>query len=51
MDATNKSNHIEKENKAVEFLNEKLGEDTSEEFKSMKHASALDKEKDKNSMR
>jgi hypothetical protein len=47
MDSTNKSNEIEERNKSVEFLNNKLGEETSEEFKSRKYASALDMERKK----
>ena len=47
MDSTNKSNEIEERNKSVEFLNSKLGEATSEEFKNRKHASALEVERKK----
>jgi hypothetical protein len=47
VDSTNKSNEIEEGNKSVEFLNEKLGEDTSKAFKSVKYASALEMEKKK----
>ncbi|WP_163215719.1 hypothetical protein [Clostridium thermarum] len=42
VDSTKKSNEIEKENKAAEYLNSKLGEKTSQEFKSVKYASALE---------
>ena len=47
MDSTKKSNEIEERNKAVEFLNNKFGEETSQEFKERKHTSAFDAKRNK----
>lgn len=41
MDTTKKSNEIEKQNKGVEFYNDQIGENASEEYKSEKYANAF----------
>lgn len=48
MDATNKSNKIEKTNKEVEFLNNQIDENVSEEYKSEDYANQTIKSEGKN---
>ncbi len=48
MDTTNKNNKIEKTNKELEFFNDQIGENASEEYKSENYDNQTIKSESKN---